>query len=208
MQHATIVMIGFKKTLIIKLKKSHMKTFIYILISVLGFAFFQGQSKQVAVKDATINWLGTKIVGSHNGTIDLEKGILIVNNGEVRGGKFYVDMTSISTTDLEGEGKKKLDSHLKNEDFFDAKNHPQTVLEFKKIKKLGDGAYKVTADLTIKGITKPIDFTLYTDKGKAKGKLVIDRTQYGIQYGSSSFFDDLGNYAISDDFEISIRFNY
>ncbi len=185
-----------------------MKPFIYILISVLGFAFIQGQSKQVTVKDATVNWVGSKIVGSHNGTIDLEKGILIVNNDVVKGGKFFVDMTSINTTDLEGESKKKLDSHLSNEDFFDVKNHPQAVLEFKKIKKLGEGTYKVTADLTIKGITKPIDFTLYAQKGNAKAKLIVDRTHYGIQYGSSSFFDDLGNYAISDDFEISIQFNY
>ncbi len=42
------------------------------------------------------------------------------------------------------------------------------------------------------------------DTYTARGQLTVDRTKYGIRYGSDSFFDNLGNKAIADDFELEV----
>ena len=67
--------------------------------------------------------------------------------------------------------------------------------------------YLVVADLTIKGTTKEVKFAanLAQDgaKATATGKVVIDRTDFDVKYGSGSFFDGLGDRTIYDDFDIA-----
>jgi polyisoprenoid-binding protein YceI len=78
---------------------------------------------------------------------------------------------------------------------------------FKKIKAVSTSLYSITADLTIKGITKPITFDLAIKGKTATTTLNINRTLYDIKYGSKSFFDSLGDKAISDEFELKIALN-
>ena len=70
--------------------------------------------------------------------------------------------------------------------------------------------YTVAGDHTIKGQTHPISFPaniVITKKMvKATGKVTIDRTLYGIKYGSGSFFDNLGDKAINNEFSMDIQF--
>ena len=186
-----------------------MKTIIYSIIAlVLSIIGVQAQKVQKTVTQSKIEWVGKKIVGSHSGTIDLQKGTLVLKNGQVKGGKFVIDMKSINVTDISGDSKKGLEGHLKNEDFFDVEKYPTSTLEFKKITNLGDGKYKVTANLTLKGITKSITFQLNAKNNKASAELEIDRTQFGIKYKSGTFVEGLGDKAIKDNFDISISFNY
>ena len=52
---------------------------------------------------------------------------------------------------------KKFDDHLKSADFFDAAQFPTATFKSTKVEKgAGDGTYKVTGDLTIHGVTKPV----------------------------------------------------
>lgn len=52
---------------------------------------------------------------------------------------------------------KKFDEHLKSPDFFDAAQFPTATFKSTKVEKgAADGAYKVTGDLTIHGVTKPV----------------------------------------------------
>ena len=64
----------------------------------------------------------------------------------------------------------------------------------------------MTADLTIRGITKTVSFDVENkeDQGvfTAVGMISIDRTKFDIKYNSSSFFQDLGNYAIKNEFDL------
>lgn len=53
-------------------------------------------------------------------------------------------------------GISKRDKHLLEEDYFDALKYPQILLESTSIKSLGNNAYQINADLSIKGTTKPI----------------------------------------------------
>ena len=66
----------------------------------------------------------------------------------------------------------------------------------------------VTADVTIKGITKSITFVAEVDKGSASANIVIDRTDFDVRYGSGSFFDNLGDKTIYDDFELVVSLKY
>ena len=148
------------------------------------------------------------MTGSHTGTVNLKSGDLVFDNGILKGGEFVVDMTSINCTDLEGEYKQKLEGHLKSDDFFSVASHETSKLVFTDIKASGKNSYEVTGDLTIKGITKPVTFDVSVYGSKATATLKIDRAQYDVRYGSGSFFDDLGDKTIYDEFDLVVDLEF
>ena len=118
-------------------------------------------------------------------------------------------MTSIIVTDLKaGQGKEKLEGHLKANDFFGTEKYATAALDFKKVTPKGKGTYTVVADLTIKGITNPITFDLAVTADKATTSFKVDRTKYDIKYGSGSFFDNLGDKVISDEFDLTVNLQF
>lgn len=164
------------------------------------------QTKKIDATKSTINWVGKKVTGQHEGTVALEKGALIFKGKKLAGGNFTVNMTSISTTDLKaGQGKEKLDGHLKADDFFGTEKFPTATLVFKSIASKGANEYSVTADMTIKDKTNPVTFTITVNGNKATTSLSIDRTKFDIKYGSGSFFDNLGDKAIADQFDLNVN---
>jgi polyisoprenoid-binding protein YceI len=186
----------------------HLKTLAIALLVTFGTAVTTAQSKKIDTKKSTINWVGKKVTGQHVGTINFQNGVLIFKKGILKGGNFTVDMTSLSCTDLSGEWKGKLEGHLKNDDFFGTEKFKNAQLNFKKIASKGNGNYTVTGDLTIKGITNPITFDMAVTGNTATSSLKIDRTKYGIKYGSGSFFSDLGDKTIYDDFELTVNLQF
>lgn len=165
-------------------------------------------TKKVDVDKSKITWLGKKVTGQHEGTVQLQNGVLIFGKNELKGGNFTMDMRTISSTDLQGEWKDKLDGHLKNDDFFGVDNHPTSKLKFKTISNKGNGVYTIVADLTIKGITNPVTFDLNVAQNSASTTFKIDRTKYGIKYGSGSFFSSLGDKTINDEFDVTVNLVY
>ena len=148
-------------------------------------------------------WKGYKVTGSHEGTIAIKSGFLNFEDGKLAGGEFVIDMTSIKNTDMEGgEYGGKLEGHLKSDDFFSVAAHPTATLVFNKVTASGKNAYAVTGDLTIKGKTNPISFTISIYGNKATASLKIDRTKYDIKYKSASFFESLKDKAIYDEFDL------
>ncbi len=188
----------------------NLKTIALALIVAFGsFTATAQNNKKIDVKKSSIAWVGKKVTGQHNGTINFTEGTIIVNGKSIRGGSFTVDMTSINTTDLEaGKGKEKLDGHLKADDFFGVDKYPTAKLEIKLISDNGDGTSTVTANLTIKDQTHPVNFVLKSKGNTATTTFKIDRTKYGIKYGSGSFFDGLGDKTINDEFELSVTLVY
>ncbi|MFY7988928.1 MAG: YceI family protein [Flavobacterium sp.] len=182
----------------------NLKSIALALVAFVSFAV-NAQTKKVDVTKSTINWVGKKVTGSHEGTITLKEGALVFKGKKVVNGNFTVDMTTINTTDLSGKGKTNLDGHLKSDDFFGVEKFPTATLVFKTIGEKSNGVYAVTADLTIKGITHPIKFELTVNGNAATTTLKVDRTKYDIKYGSGSFFSDLGDKTISDEFELTVK---
>ena len=186
----------------------NLKIIVIALSVTFGFNTLNAQTKKIVAEKSTIEWIGKKVTGQHSGTINLQDGQLTFKDSKVTGGSFIVDMTSISTTDLKGEWKQKLDGHLKSEDFFGTEKFKTSLLEFKKIIDKGNGVYSVTADLTIKEIVNQITFDLTLKGNNAMAKLIINRAKYDIRYGSGSFFDNLGDKTIYDDFELNVNLQF
>ena len=188
---------------------NNLKTIAIALLVTISSVTVNAQSKNVDVAKSTINWVGKKVTGKHEGTINLKEGLLVFKKNKLTGGNFIVDMTSLSTTDLKpGEGKEKLEGHLKSDDFFGTDKFATSKLVFKTIKANGKNSYTVTGDLTIKSITNPITFIITVKGNSATTNLKIDRTKYDVKYGSGSFFDNLGDKAISDNFDLNVALQF
>ena len=175
-----------------------------LVIATVSFAFtnIEDGTVEVKVEKSSVTWKGYKVTGSHKGKIALKEGTLTFNEGKLTGGEFVIDMATIENTDMEGEYKTKLEGHLKSEDFFGVEKYPTALLTFKNVKSTGKNSYEVVGDLTIKDITKPVTFELSVYGNKATANVKIDRTKYDVRYGSTSFFDDLQDKAIYDEFDL------
>ncbi|AWA30193.1 YceI family protein [Flavobacterium magnum] len=185
------------------------KTIAIALIVALGTAAMTAQTKKVDTKNSQIAWVGKKVTGQHSGTVNLKDGALEFKNSKLTGGSFTVDMNSIAVTDLKaGEGKEKLEGHLKADDFFGTAKFPTASLKFKTVTAKKGNNYTVTADLTIKGITKPVTFDIAVAGNKASTAFKVDRTKYGIEYKSGSIFSGLGDAVINDEFELSVSLQF
>jgi polyisoprenoid-binding protein YceI len=159
-------------------------------------------SQKVDVAKSSVKWLGKKVGGEHSGTIALKEGALEVNGGKVTGGKVVIDMNTIVDTDIADAGMNgKLVGHLKSDDFFGVTAFPTAELAITKVE-----GNNFSGNLTIKGITNPTSFTATASKdGKSivyKGTITIDRSKYNVKYGSKSFFDNLGDKVIYDEFTL------
>lgn len=185
--------------------KNRVKTIVLALVvATFTFAFtpIEDGVKEVKVETSSVTWKGYKVTGSHMGSIALKEGSLEFKDDKLVGGEFTIDMTSVENTDMEGEYKTKLEGHLKSDDFFGVQTYPTAKLVFNKVKSTGKNSYEVTGDLTIKGKTNPVTFDMSIYGNKATANLKIDRTKFDVRYGSTSFFDNLQDKAIYDEFDL------
>ncbi|WP_191859830.1 YceI family protein [Hanstruepera ponticola] len=180
-----------------------MKKSTLIIVAFATFtATMNAQKKDIKKSESEVTWKGYKVTGSHEGTIAIKSGNLVFDGETLTGGNFVMDMTTIGSTDLSGEYKGKLDGHLKSDDFFGVEKYPTASLIFTDVQASGKNAYQITGDLTIKETTHPVTFILSVYGSKATANLKIDRSKYDVRYGSSSFFDNLQDKVIYDEFDI------
>ena len=167
-------------------------------------------NKDIDISNSSVKWIGEKVTGSHEGTISIKEGHLHFDNNIFTGGNVVIDMSTIECTDLVGEPKSSIEGHLCSDDFFGIKKYPTANLEIVNADKIkySKNKYKVSAILEIKSIKNNIEFEVEIDNGLAIVDLVIDRTKYNVKYGSGSFFDNLGDKMIYDDFKLSVSLQY
>lgn len=184
--------------------KKFITTTTVILVAFIAFSFtsLETITKEVKIEKSKVIWKGYKVTGSHEGTIAIQSGTLKFEADALVGGEFVIDMTSINNSDLQGESKDKLEGHLKSDDFFGVEKFPTATLVFKNVEVAGKNSYKVTGDLTIKGKTNPVTFDFSVYGNKANATIKIDRSKYDVKYGSSSFFDNLKDKVIYDEFDL------
>ena len=159
------------------------------------------------VEATKLTWVGRKISSGHDGTIDLKDGSLNIGDDGQINGKFNIDMSSISVSDLQGGGKKSLERHLKNEDFFNVNNFPIATLEFSsRTGNIIKNKLSLESELTVKNITNPLKFSAQIIEAspqlKIKADIVFDRSIYDVRYGSGKFFENLGDRLILDEVQI------
>lgn len=175
-----------------------------LIIATVTFAFttIEDGKKEIKIETSSVTWKGYKVTGSHKGSIALKEGQLTFKDDKLVGGEFVIDMSTIENTDMEGEYKAKLEGHLKSDDFFGVEKFPTASLVFTNVKSTGKNSYEVTADLTIKEKTNAVTFDMSIYGNKATANIKIDRTKFDVRYGSTSFFDDLQDKAIYDEFDL------
>jgi len=184
----------------------------------LGFAFVLGtlilntnvnaqKSMDLDLDKSKVEWFGRKVTGEHHGSVVLKSGTLDMNGASIVGGEFVMDMTTIKNLDIESDKyRNDLETHLRSDDFFGVDKFPESKFVIKESENLENGEILVKGDISIKGITKSLEFKVSSHKHSeslhVSGIIVIDRTQFDIRYGSGSFFDNLGDRTISDDFKL------
>lgn len=182
-----------------------MKKIAMVNLIVLFFAFtVSAQNYIVNTSKSELKWTGKKIIGSHHGSIDLTEGSFELKSNKITDGVFVIDMTSISNEDLEEGSKERLVGHLESDDFFSVDKHPTAILKLKSSTPLVNGNATIKGELTIKGQTHPIEFEGNKTGNVFKATIAVDRTKYGIRYGSGKFFDNLGNNMIDDNFTLDV----
>jgi len=185
--------------------------FIAALIAIVAMAFTTAHLEyKVDSKQSKLTWLGKKVTGEHTGNISISDGKILSDGKAIKGGSFTIDMNSITCNDLTDAGyNQKLVGHLKSDDFFGCEKNPKANFVITKVTPSGKDQYNVKGNLTIKGISKEVEFpatiTHAGNQVKANATIVVDRTKYDIKYGSGSFFDNLGDKAINNEFELKVE---
>lgn len=181
----------------------------------------EGQIKAMAdVVNSSIQWTGKKKVGSsHTGKVALKEGYVIVDkDGQPVGGKFVIDMTSITNDDVKvATMNEKLVEHLKSDDFFSVATYPEAVFE---ITSIGDAAMGgrrgIQGNLTMKGTTQPVPEFGVQIAGLGAGEAIqfprsatatitFDRTLWDVRFGSGKFFEGLGDNLIEDNITLDVN---
>ncbi len=139
-------------------------------------------------------WLGEKVTGQHTGTIKLKSGWLTWKDNKIISGEFYIDMASIK----ESEANERLVGHLESDDFFGVEKFPVSSLVITGSTAFDKGTGVVTGTLTIKGLQNKDNGLWFF------ANIIIDRTKYNIRYGSGTFFDNLGDKTIFDEFKLKV----
>lgn len=170
----------------------------------------QGHKYNIDTKQSIVTWKGSMVFDfeeEHIGYVYISKGELMIEKDSLVGGTVEINMKTIEYKNK--ESKNTPVKHLKSADYFDVEKFPISTFSINKLKYSVRGNIKVTGNLTIKGITHPVTFParIKVKEGivEANGKLVIDRTQWGIRYRSGKFYDNLADQAVSDDVELLIK---
>ena len=176
-----------------------------------------GESLKVNTSASNIEWVGTKVTGYHTGNVPLKSGEIYVKNGEVTGGNFIMDLANMDISGpkaVDAASNKKLLGHLKSADFFDVEKNPEGKFELTSVQpykgdavkdttdarqeqinkyKVTDPTHTISGNLTLKGITKNIEFpariTVSGNEAEAVAKFNINRKDWNIVYAGKP--DDL-----------------
>lgn len=152
-----------------------------------------GETFMVDSQESSVIWTGSKVTGSHHGTVNIKEGEIIVESGLLTGGNFTLDMNSIVNQDLEGEWNEKLVNHLKSDDFFAVNTYPEATFEITSVQQEAEGL-KVSGNLTLRGVSKNITFnatleSISDEKVEYKADFNIAREDWGVSYTGKK--DDL-----------------
>lgn len=180
-----------------------MKNLILLLIV---FTFYESFSNErtVNVDKSFVKWTGKEITTkTHFGKLKISSGSITVDDNGVSG-EVNVNMESLVVEDLQGKWGKKLEGHLKSDDFFSVDKFKESSIKTTSSTKKSDNSYEVQGVLTIKGISHPITFDVDINGDVINTNLTFDRSLYDVRFRSGSFFENLGDKLIVDDIDLEV----
>jgi polyisoprenoid-binding protein YceI len=165
---------------------------------------------------SVVEWMGRNLFNHHLGTVRLGSGNVLINNGQLAGGRLSIDMTTLQCMDIPDPAlNAHLIAHLKNDDFFSVDKYPRADLELTDITYRSgvspdEPNYQVVGDFTLRGVTKRINFPALVARKPdgsftAQGVLDIDRTLWGANYGSAKLFGRLGQHLVNDEVHLHLK---
>lgn len=163
-----------------------------------------GQKYQITPQNSKIEFIGSKVTGSHNGGFQQFTGEVDYAGDPQRSRVNITIQTDSITTDEED-----LTKHLKTADFFDVGKYPTATFISTEIKPGGEGGatHTVTGNLTMHGVTKAVTFpatiAVTPDTASVDSTFSINRKDFGISYAGAT------NNLIRDDvvLKLTIRAN-
>lgn len=146
-----------------------------------------GQKYVINPEHSKVEFIGSKVTGSHNGSFQKFSGeIDYTGDPTTSRVSITMDPNSITTDD------PKLTEHLKSPDFFDVAKFPQAKFESTAIKPGGDkgASHTVTGNLTLHGQTKSVTFpatiSATGDAITVNSEFSINRKDFGINYAGAA----------------------
>jgi polyisoprenoid-binding protein YceI len=118
-----------------------------------------------------------------------------------------IDIATVNTGDAQRDG------HLKSADFFDLEKYPTMTFKSTKVERKGEAEYRVTGDLTLHGITKPVTFAVEgpTEPGKdpwgntrigLSATTRINRKDFGLNWNAAL---ETGGFLVGEDVQITLE---
>jgi len=158
---------------------------------------------------STLTWqAGKTLVPGYvdSGTIEIASGQVVITGGAASAGEVVIDMTSLKpgkTSNTQGT-LTRLEEHLKSDDFFAVATYPTATFTLTSVTaEAGANRYTLVGNLTIRGVTEsiqiPATIAQQGDTLTVIGEAVVDRTRYGVKFGSDSLLTGLADNAIIDD---------
>lgn len=170
-------------------------------------------SVSLNTEESTLTWNGYKALvdSAHEGTLDVSEGEFLVEEDQLVGGNFTLDMTTINVTDLEGGLKSGLEDHLNSPEFFNSAEFQEGSFEITNVTPIQENGatHQISGNLTLKEITKNITFKanvegLDTEEITATADFNIDRQEWEIGHSEEpSVLDQVKDNALQN--EIRIR---
>ena len=154
-----------------------------IIIILISISTFYAQTQKLDVIKSKLNWEGSPEIAEHNGTIAVKEGFLELSGGKIVGGEFVLNMNNIVVLDANNaDHEKMILTEIGNDQFFNVAKFPTTKF---KITSLSNGL--LVGNLTIIGITKPIQFKTTTTKNGKKTtvdsvKFKLDLNRWGLKF--------------------------
>jgi polyisoprenoid-binding protein YceI len=146
-----------------------------------------GQRFPITPEHCKIEFIGSKVTGSHNGSFQKFSGeINYTGDPTTSRVNITIDMNSITADD------PKLTEHLKTADFFDVAKFPTAKFESTAIRAGGDkgASHTITGNLTLHGVTKSISFpatiSATADAVTVNSDFAINRKDFGINYAGAA----------------------
>ncbi|WP_096687161.1 YceI family protein [Ichthyobacterium seriolicida] len=169
--------------------------------------------KNVDVDKTELKWRCEKILIPNyhrEGPIKLKSGEMNFLNGKLHSSEFIIDMASIEVSNVEDLKKRtKLEKKLRSEKVFSADEFPISSFKSTSVVLKSKDLYVVSGNLTIKGITKPYEFELsIVDDNTAKAKLIIDRTEFSINYRAENLIEEIGDKVISNKITLEAKLKF
>lgn len=143
-----------------------------------------GEKLTLSSDTSKLDWVGSKVTGSHVGSFKKFSGSIVLAGGKAEGG--FIEVT-IDTTSVDSDAAK-LTKHLKNEDFFNVEKFPKATFVSTAITAGGaQGAtHTITGNLELNGIKKSISFpakiTITDAEVTSTTEFSINRKDFGIVY--------------------------